>query len=250
MEPTRRTVLTGMAGSTGLLLGGCSGDPPTYGNLLRMGDWFTYHAQRLLIPRASLAREYDRAQITATQAVGTINPGNPGGPFFNPIGGPQWAALAANDFRDWALDVTGAVARPARYPLSDLMRFPARTQITRHTCEEGWSAISEWTGTPLRRVLEHAGIKPGARYVKFETYDAQIDSIDMLDALHPQTLLAWGMNGQRLPHPHGAPVRLRVETQLGYKSMKYLRRLVVTEGWDDGGKAGNIAGGYSWFAGI
>ncbi len=250
MEMNRRTVLAGMVAGSGLLLGGCSENPPTYGNVLRMGDWFTYNAQRVLIPRRALAREYGRGDITSTVAVGTVNPGNDHEPAFNPAAGPLWARLAANDFREWALEVVGAVARPGRFSLDALMRFKARTQITRHTCEEGWSAISEWTGVPLRAVLEHAGIKPSARFVKFETFDAQQDSIDMFDVLHPQTILAYGMNGARLPHGHGAPLRVRVETQLGYKSMKFLRRIVVTDHFDDGGKFGNIASGYSWFAGI
>jgi len=250
MDMSRRTVLAGMAAGSGLLLGGCSENPPTYGNVLRMGDWFTYNAQRLLIQRGVLAREYDRGDITSTIGVGTVNPGNDHEPGFNPGGGPLWAQLAANDFKDWAIEVVGAVARPGRYSLDALMRFKARTQITRHTCEEGWSAISEWTGVPLRAVLEHAGIKPSARFVKFETFDAYQDSIDMFDVLHPQTILAYGMNGAHLPHGHGAPLRVRVETQLGYKSVKFLRRIVVTEHFDDGGKNGNIAAGYSWFAGI
>lgn len=250
MAMDRRSVLAGMAAGSGLLLGGCSENPPTYGNLLRMGDWFTYNAQRLMIPRGVLAREYDRSQITSTIGVGTVNPGNDHEPAFNAAAGPQWAKMVANDFKDFALEVTGAVARPGRYSLDALMRFKARTQITRHTCEEGWSAISEWTGVPLRTVLEHAGIKPQARFAKFETFDIYQDSIDMVDVMHPQTILAYGMNGARLPHGNGAPLRLRVETQLGYKSVKYLRRIVVTEHFDDGGKFGNIATGYSWFAGI
>ncbi len=104
-------------------------------------------------------------------------------------------------------------------------RMPARTQITRHMCEEGWSAIAEWTGVPLGHVLQAAGILPSARYVTFQTFDYWTDNIDMLDALHPQTILAYGMNGGDLPVPHGGPVRLRVETQVGYKSLKFLRRL-------------------------
>lgn len=250
MAFSRRGVLAGMAAGGGLMLGGCAQEPPTYGNVLRMGDWFTYNAQRMMIPRRALAREYGRGDITSTVAVGTVNPGNDHEAAFNPTAGPLWAQLAAREFAGWALEVVGAVARPGRYSLDTLLRFPARTQITRHTCEEGWSAISEWTGVPLRLVLEHAGIMPGARFVKFETYDLAQDSIDMFDALHPQTILAYGMNGTRLPHGHGAPLRVRVETQLGYKSVKFLRRIVVTEQFDDGGKFGNIAGGYAWFAGI
>ena len=108
----------------------------------------------------------------------------------------------------------------------------------------------QWTGVPLRAVLEAAGVRSDARFVQFHCYDAFVDGIDMLDALHPQTMLAYGMNGRDLPLPHGAPVRLRVERQLGYKSMKYLRRIVVTDEFDDGGKKGNIQNGWAWYTGI
>ncbi len=123
-------------------------------------------------------------------------------------------------------------------------------QITRHTCEEGWTAIGQWTGVPLSAVLDAAGILPTARFVMFYWYDHWADSIDLLDALHPQTILAYGMNGRDLPVPHGAPVRLRVERQMGYKSMKYLQRIAVVEEFDDGGEAGNIQNGWAWYTGI
>ena len=152
--------------------------------------------------------------------------------------------------RRLALSVEGLVARPGTYSLADLKRFPSRTQVTRHTCEEGWSAIGEWTGVQLGRVLEAAGMLPEARFVTLHCNDDYVDSIDLLDALHPQTLLAYGMNGRDLSVPHGAPVRLRVETQMGYKSMKYLERIVVTSELDDGGEEGNIQNGWSWYAGI
>jgi DMSO/TMAO reductase YedYZ molybdopterin-dependent catalytic subunit len=129
-------------------------------------------------------------------------------------------------------------------------RFPSRTQITKHTCEEGWSSIAEWTGVPLRTVLEAAGILPQARFVNFYAFDDIADGIDMFDALHPQTILAYGMNGRDLPVSHGAPARLRVETQLGYKSVKYLHRIVVKDEFDDMGKNGLLQNGWSWYAGI
>ena len=129
-------------------------------------------------------------------------------------------------------------------------QFTPRTQITRHTCEEGWTAIGQWTGVPLSAVLDAVGVLPAARFVVFHSYDGWIDSIDMSDARHPQTILAYGMNGRDLPIPHGAPVRLRVERQIGYKSMKFLRRIVVTDKFDDGGKDGNIQNGWAWYTGI
>jgi DMSO/TMAO reductase YedYZ molybdopterin-dependent catalytic subunit len=137
--------------------------------------------------------------------------------------------------------------------LNDLKRFPARTQITQHTCEEGWSGIAEWTGVQLSRVLEAVGIRSEARYVVFHTVDDWWDSLDMSDALHPQTMLTYGMNGRELPVPHGAPIRLRVERQLGYKSLKFLKTMTVTDRLDnieDGTGAVGVAYGYAWYSGI
>ena len=128
--------------------------------------------------------------------------------------------------------------------------MPARTQITKHTCEEGWSSIAEWTGVPLRTVLEAAGILPSARFVNYYAYDDNAEGIDMIDALHPQTILAYGMNGRDLPLAHGAPLRMRVETQLGYKSVKFLERIVVTDEFDDLGKIGSLQNGWAWYVGI
>jgi DMSO/TMAO reductase YedYZ molybdopterin-dependent catalytic subunit len=128
--------------------------------------------------------------------------------------------------------------------------MPARRQITKHTCEEGWSAIAEWTGVPLRTVLEAAGILPSARFVNYYAYDDIAEGIDMLDALHPQTILAYGMNGRDLPLAHGAPLRMRVETQLGYKSVKFVERIVVKDEFDDLGKIGSLQNGWAWYVGI
>ncbi len=161
-----------------------------------------------------------------------------------------YGRLQGGAFADWRLSVEGLVASPRSFTLADLKQLPSRTQITRHTCEEGWSAIGEWTGVPLSLVLDAAGILPTARFVVFYSFDDWIDSIDLLDALHPQTILAYGMNGRDLPIPHGAPVRLRVERQMGYKSMKYLHRIVVKDEFDDGGEKGNIQNGWAWYTGI
>jgi DMSO/TMAO reductase YedYZ molybdopterin-dependent catalytic subunit len=245
----RRALIGGLASAGALGLAGCSGDPPTYGSLLRMGDNLTWRAQRLLLGRG-LAREYDRCDITSILAIGTTNPGNAKEPAFDVDQGETYDQLRRGGFADWRLSIEGRVARPGSYSLADLKRLPARTQITKHTCEEGWSAIAEWTGTPLGLLLKAAGMAPTARYVQLYPYDAMTDSIDLIDALHPQTILAYGMNGRDLPVQHGAPVRLRVETQLGYKSLKYLRRIVVTDGFDDPGKRGPIQNGWSWYAGI
>ena len=221
----------------GLLLPGCSKTlPPTYGNLLRMGDVLTYTAHRTLLPGQSLAREYSHKDISSVPAIGTTNPADPDTPYFSATNGPTYERLRGGGFTDWRLSIEGRVARPGSYSLADLKRFPSRTQITRHVCEEGWSAIGEWTGVPLSRVLEAADVLPSARFVNFYAYDDIADGVDMVDALHPQTILAYGMNGRDLPVPHGAPVRLRVEMQMGYKSVKYLQRIVVTDEFDDLGK--------------
>lgn len=249
---TRREILIGGVVSLGgLLVTGCSKTrqatlPPTYGNILRMGDVLTYTAHRTLLPGMSLAKEYSHKEISSFPATGTTNPGNQDNPHYSEI----YRRLQTGGFADWKLSIEGRVARPGTFSLADLKRFPARTQITKHVCEEGWSAIGEWTGVPLSRVLDATGMLPDARFVSFYSYDEWEDGIDLLDALHPQTLIAYGMNGRDLSIPHGAPVRLRVETQLGYKSMKYLQRIVVRNEFDDGGKNGNIQNGWSWYVGI
>lgn len=247
---SRRTLMTGLAGVGGLALAGCREAPPTYGDILRLGDNFTYLAHRLLLPRLARVREYDHADITSIPATGTIDPADPGGGSYHPVSGPLYDRDRANGFSTWRLAVEGAVDRPGFYTLDALKALPRRTQITRHTCEEGWTAIAEWTGTRLSALLSAAGVRPSAAFVNFHTYDAQIDSIDMVDALHPQTLLAYGMNGRDLPQSHGAPLRLRVERQIGYKSMKFLRRIVVSEHFIDPGRAGPIQGGWAWYNGV
>lgn len=238
----RKAIITGLATASAIILPGCSKPvPPTYGNILRMGDTFTYIAQRSLLPGQSLAKEYRYGDISSFPATGTTNPADTS----KPDSSEEYGRLQRSAFSDWRLSVEGRVARPGKYSLPDLHRFSPRKQITRHTCEEGWTAIAEWTGVPLSSVLQHAGILPSARFVNYYSYDGWEDSIDMLDALHPQTILAYGMNGRDLPVPHGAPVRLRVEKQIGYKSMKYLSRIVVTDEFVDMGDIG-----WSWYVGI
>jgi len=238
----RKAIITGLSSLGGLMLAGCSKPlPPTYGNILRMGDALTYIAQRTLLPGQSLVKEYGFRDISSFPATGTTNPGDPSGPFFS----EEYERLHNGAFRGWGLSIEGKVSRPGSYSLNDLQRYPSRKQITRHTCEEGWTAIAEWTGVPLSSVLQTAGILPSARYVNFYSYDGWVDSIDMFDAFHPQTILAYGMNGRDLPLPHGAPVRLRVETQIGYKSMKYLQKIVVTDEFVDLGDSG-----WAWYVGI
>ncbi len=217
--------------------------PPDHGRWSGAGETLTYAAQRVLLYRQPLAREFNRNQISTNfPAINTIFPEDAG-----------YREQMADGFRQWRLAVDGLVAKPREFSLADLRSYPPRTQITEHICEQGWSAIAEWTGVPLGYVLNAAGILPRARYVFFNCVDGWWDSLDMADALHPQTLLAWGMNGRDLPVPHGAPVRLRVERQLGYKNLKYLSSITVTDTAKDWGKGKGSEGaenGYSWYAGI
>jgi DMSO/TMAO reductase YedYZ molybdopterin-dependent catalytic subunit len=216
--------------------------PPDHGGLYGAGETLTYATQRLLMSHGSAAREFDRSQISKVFPVNG-----------NPPETEKYERLRAGKFGDWRLIVDGLVARPLSLSLADLKSYPSRSQITHQACEEGWSFIAESTGVPLSHVLGLAGVRPEAKYVVFFPFDTNWDSLDMPDAWHPQTLLAWGMNGEELPAEHGAPLRLRVPSQLGYKSVKYLSRITVTSSL---GTIGNGLGsispeiGYSWYAGI
>jgi DMSO/TMAO reductase YedYZ molybdopterin-dependent catalytic subunit len=243
----RRAIMMGLASLGGVALWRHPKPlPPTYGHLLRMGDNLTYAAHRMLLPGEALVKEYTMADVTSFPATGTVNPSVS----VKSVLGDAYRHSQSNRFADWRLTVEGRVAKPRTFSVAELRQLHARTQITRHTCEEGWTAIAQWTGVPLSLVLDAASILPSARFVMFHSYDGWADSIDLLDALHPQTILAYAMNGRDLPTPHGAPLRLRVERQMGYKSMKYLHRIVITDEFDDGGKSGNIQNGWAWYTGI
>jgi DMSO/TMAO reductase YedYZ molybdopterin-dependent catalytic subunit len=246
----RRLITTGLAaaaGASGLGVAGMLADryglvPPDHGGIYGVGETLTYAAQRLLISHHSLAREFNRSQISSVVPVNGPPPEN-----------EDYQRQRARGFRDWRLVVDGLVARPSAFSLADLKRYPSRSQITHQACEEGWSFIAEWTGVALSQVLNVVGVHPKARFVVFFPFDDSWDSVDMPDAWHPQTLLAYGMNGRELPAPHGAPVRLRVARQLGYKSVKYLSRITVTDTVKNIGKGLGSASpeeGYSWYAGI
>ena len=245
---TRRNALVaGLAAVGGIVVARRPKElPPTYGHLLRMGDNLTYAAHRALLPGEALVREYTLADVTSFPATGTTDPGAMDD---RPLA-PAYRELQGGGFAQWQLAVEGAVERPRSFSLADLKSLASRTQVTRHTCEEGWTAIGQWTGVPLSVVLDAVGLLSTARFVNFHSFDGWSDGIDMLDALHPQTILAYGMNGRDLPLQHGAPVRLRVERQMGYKSMKYLHRIAVKEDFDDGGREGNIQNGWAWYTGI
>jgi len=217
--------------------------PPDHGGLYGPGTTLTYAAQRLLT-RHSMAREFSRSQISKP-------------PFANEIGGPlgdDFKRLQAGGFADWRLDVGGMVAHPASFSLADLRSLPARSQITHQACEEGWSFIAEWIGVPLSHVLNIVGTLPQARYVVYQSVQPRWwDSMDMADAMHPQTFLTYAMNGGDLPVAHGGPLRMRVPRQLGYKSVKFITRLTVTDNMKKFGKGlGSAApeAGYCWYAGI
>ena len=231
------------SGSAALLASRYGLVPPDSNGLLGIGHTLTFGTQRLLLNSQPLAREFERNQISTNfPAINTTLPED-----------PDYQRDMKQGFRDWRLIVDGLVARPLELSLADIQGFPSRTQITQHICEQGWSAIAEWTGVPLSTVLDAAGIQPQARYVFFNCVDRWWDSLDMADAFHAQTLLAYRMNGQDLPVPHGAPVRLRVERQLGYKHLKYVTAITVTDTAKDWGKGQGSEGaenGYSWYAGI
>jgi len=242
----RRALLAGLGAVGGLALTRDWSDmPPTYGNILRMGDDLTYAAFRML-PRQRLVKEYTLADISSMPAHGIIDAAAAD----RTQTVEEYRRLLDGGFTEWRLSVEGRVATPKTFSLDELKRLPSRTQITRHVCEEGWSAIAQWTGVPLRTVLETAGILATAKAVVLYSYDDWVMSIDLADALHPQTLLAYGMNSRALPVPHGAPVRLRLETQLGQRSLKYLQRIVVKDEFDDGGANGDLQNGWAWYMGI
>ena len=216
--------------------------PPDSAGPYGLGTTLTYAAQRLITTH-SLAREFPRDMISKT-------------PFANAIAPPvdAFKAHQASGFANWKLAVDGMVAHPASFSLSDLRSLAVRSQITEVACEEGWSYIAEWIGTPLIDVLHTAGILPQARYIVYHSIEGDWwDSIDMADALHPQTLLTWGMNDGDLPVPFGGPLRLRVPRQLGYKSVKFVNRITATDSLKSFGKglgSSEPEFGYAWYAGI
>jgi DMSO/TMAO reductase YedYZ molybdopterin-dependent catalytic subunit len=243
----------GLAVASAALLGGCDdlSSQPWVRRILASGETLTRVTQRALLSPRALAREYSEADLSKDfKANGSRNPDN-----------PEYVTLAANGFADWRLEVGGLVGEKLSLSLADLRAMPSRTQITRHDCVEGWSCIGKWKGVPLSAVLKRAKLKPDARYIVFYCADLlgvaaddnYYESIGLEDAFHVQTILAYEMNDQTLPIPHGAPLRLRVERQLGYKMAKYIMRI---EAVDDlagirGGKGGFWEDrGYAWYAGI
>jgi len=216
--------------------------PPDSGGIYGPGETLTYAAQRLITTH-SLAREFPRSMISKA-------------PFANEVSPPsdEFKRHQASNFADWRLAVDGMVGNPVSLSLADIKAMPYRNQITEVVCEEGWSYVAEWIGTPLHEVLRTAEILPQARYIVYRSIQPDWwESIDMADALHPQTFLTWGMNDADLPVGFGGPLRLRVPRQLGYKSVKYIVRLTATDSLKHFGKGLGSAspeGGYAWYAGI
>jgi DMSO/TMAO reductase YedYZ molybdopterin-dependent catalytic subunit len=246
----RKLITTGIAaaaGASGLVAAKNIAErhgliPPDGAGFYGPGETLTYAAQRILT-KHSIAREFSPSQIS-----------NP--PFANEVAplGDDFKRLQAGAFADWRLTVDGLVSRPASLSIADLKSQPSRSQITHMACEEGWSYIAQWTGVPLSCVLDLVGILPQAKYVVYFSFQHDWwDSIDMADALHPQTLIAHGMNGTDLPVGLGGPLRMRVPRQLGYKNVKYITRLTVTDDLKQFGQGlGSVSpeGGYAWYAGI
>ena len=216
--------------------------PPDSGGIYGPGETLTYAAHKLFA-RHSLAREFPRSMISKAPFANSMSPLN-----------DAFKRLQEGAFADWRLSIDGMVTRPAAYSLADLRSFPVRSQITEVVCEEGWSYIAEWIGTPLSEVLKASGVLPQARYLVYFSIDPDWwESIDLLDAQHPQTLLAWAMNDGDLPVAFGGPLRLRVPRQLGYKSVKFVTRLMVTDsakGFVSAIDPKSPNYGYAWYAGI
>lgn len=256
---TRRKFLTASAaGLAGASLAGCdvfdaalrSGHPVR--DMLAGANDLTFAAQRALMGPEALAREFSESEIRQGQRPnGSTDPNS-----------PDYVVLRALEFATYRLAVDGFVDTPMSFSLQELRNMPARTQITRHDCVEGWSCIAKWTGVPLALLLDQVRPRAQARYVVFHCFDAMggglssapyYESIDMLDARHPQTILAYGLNGESLPIANGAPLRVRVERQLGYKMAKYISRIELVDSFLHlhGGKGGYWEDrGYDWYAGI
>ena len=234
MSVDRRNWLKGLgAAATGLVLSACdriTQSPQAIG-VLSAAEHLTQGAQRLIGARA-LAREYRPSDISPDfKANGTLMPG-----------GAEYRAHMESGFADWRLVVDGLVQRPLSLSLEQIRALPARSQITRHDCVEGWSSIGKWTGARLAPLLQQAGLLPAARFIVLhcaDSYDSShpeasryYESIDLVDAVHPQTILAYEMNDRPLPVAHGAPLRLRAERHLGYKQAKYIMRLEAVDRLD------------------
>jgi DMSO/TMAO reductase YedYZ molybdopterin-dependent catalytic subunit len=253
LHTRRRFLVRAFAGAGALVLAGCDKLSRTewFPKFLANTEILTKSAQRAVMSRKSMAQEFpESARSPEFRSNGTAIPNN-----------PQYRALAGSGFTEYRLEVAGLVEKPGTFSLADLRAMPSRTQITRHDCVEGWSAIGKWKGVPLTAVLDQVKPAATARYIVFHCADPMeadgsspyYESIDMEDAYHPQTILAYELNDAILPIPNGAPIRLRVERQLGYKHAKYVMRIELVESFEKiaGGRGGYWEDqGYEWYAGI
>ena len=257
---SRRGFLAGAASAaSALFLAGCdkldqwSGEESPVRRFLTSAEELTRSTQRFFLKPSSMAREFTEADLSRDfRANGSTDPDN-----------PDYVALAANGFADWKLKVGGLVEAPAEFSLADLRAMPSRTQITRHDCVEGWSCIGKWKGVQLAHVLDQVKLKPEAKFILFRCADDLEKTLDnsgryyetlgLEDAFHPQTILAYDMNDHTLDIPHGAPLRVRVERQLGYKMAKYVMEIAAVDSYASFGR-GNGGfwedRGYEWYAGI
>ena len=246
----RKLMVTGIAAAAGVSGLGVAARlaqkygliPPDHGGIYGLGETLTYASQRLLTSH-SLAREFPRSKISKPPLANEIAPPS-----------DAFKRLQAGGFADWRLSINGLVDRPALFSLAQLKSYPSRSQITMVQCEEGWSYIAEWIGVRLSQVLDVVGIQPQARYVVYFSIEPDWwESMDMADALHPQTFLTYGMNGDDLPVGNGGPLRMRLPRQLGYKSVKFITHMTVSDSLKGFGKGlGSAApeSGYAWYAGI
>jgi DMSO/TMAO reductase YedYZ molybdopterin-dependent catalytic subunit len=253
-QADRRNFLRRMLiGASTVVLAGCDklSNTEWFNNVLSTGEVLSKNAHHLLRTRKAMAQEFTEADLSPSfRSNGTSFPIS-----------AEYQILAKNAFQDWSLDIRGLVENPSKLTLEQIHNMPSRTQITRHDCVEGWSAIGKWKGVPLAHILSLVKPLPQARYVMFLCADPMKDdgtqlyyeSIDMEDAFHTQTILAYQLNDETLPIKNGAPIRLRVERQLGYKQAKYIMKIVLVDKFDDvaGGKGGYWEDhGYEWYAGI
>lgn len=248
----RRKILHGAllgSAATGVALAAAKFPLPIR-NVYDLADAINYGLHDLLLAGQPLAREYDRAEVALNfPTSGVTSPRD-----------ERYKEMLANNFEDWSLTVDGMVSKPLKLSLAELRSLNSQTQVTLHTCDEGWSAIGEWTGVPLAHLLQTAEVKPGAKYVVFHCMDTQSDgnlyyeSLDLFAASHPQTILAYELNGNPVPERNGAPLRLRIETQIGYKHAKFVERVEVVDSLLDIGEG---RGGWwedvdnaVWYAGL
>jgi DMSO/TMAO reductase YedYZ molybdopterin-dependent catalytic subunit len=241
-----------LGAATALTVGGCDAlsDKEWARRTIGIAESANLRVHRALISRDKLAPEFSEADISTRFKVNGSNTG----------ADETYQAHAKAGFADWRLELGGLFDRPQKLSLAELRALPSRTQITRHDCVEGWSCIGKWKGVPLAILLKQAGLRSSARYIVFHCADRldesgpnYYESIDPVDAFHAQTILAYEMNDQALPVAHGAPLRLRVERQLGYKMAKFVMRVEAVESFAHlgDGKGGYWEDrGYDWYAGI